>query len=232
MLIIGEVHTIQAPYLNKSNFILVLAHHVKVKIKRASEDSNQTTVNGDPEEHIFALVLGFNPSDVRNLIDLLRIFWENPTTKLGPKDVGLTTRLFLAAALKVYGFKEAEKSVRTAFGKLEAIYEKLDDPRPKADKFRSGQKIRAEEETEEDKLKRWKKEYDEQIESCTDLSSRLMQMDKALPGVRSRIHFVGLCAQGLLRDESHMHRYIEDELERLGKKRSKGKTCTNNLLEQ
>jgi len=45
-----------------------------------------------------------------------------------------------------------------------------------------------------------------------------MQMDEALPGVRSRVHFVSLCAQGLLREESHMHRYIEDHLERLDEK--------------
>jgi hypothetical protein len=176
---------------------------------------------GSPKEHIFAFILGFQPENVSNLVKLLRIFWEKPTTKLKPRHVGLTTRLFLAAALKVYGFREAEDSVRKAFGKLEAIYDELKGPKRESEEAESEQNVSAEGEkktmTEDEQMKKWKEEFDEQIKSCNKLSSQLMHMDKALPGVRSRVHFVGLCAQGLLREESHMHRYIEDELERLGK---------------
>jgi hypothetical protein len=39
-----------------------------------------------------------------------------------------------------------------------------------------------------------------------------MKMDKALPGVWSRIHYVGLCARGLLRDQSRIQEYIWDHL--------------------
>jgi hypothetical protein len=35
-------------------------------------------------------------------------------------------------------------------------------------------------------------------------------MNKALPRVRSRVHFVGLCAKCLLRDQSQIQEYIRE----------------------
>jgi hypothetical protein len=224
----------QAPYLNKSNFILVLVHHVKMtKILHGPDHIGEY---GKPDEHIFAFTLGLNAEDIGNTVKALRWYWE--TTVFNPKEVALTTRLFLAAALKVYGFRVAQKSVREAFGNLGRIYKELKDlkgkleneksEKAKAEKAKSEKAVTftAEGEkkalTEDQEMKRRKDKFDEQIDSCTSLSLRLMQMDEALPGVRSRVHFVSLCAQGLLRDESHMHKYIDDHLLRLEEISEKG----------
>lgn len=217
MLIIGEVHTMQAPYLNKSNFIPVLVHHVKMT--KILHSSGHIGEYDKPDEHIIAFTLGLNAVDIGNIVKVLRRYWE--TTVFNPKEVGLTTRLFLAAALKVYGFRVAQKSVREAFGNLGRIYKELKKLKGKLE-IENAEKAKAEKPkkvlTEDQEMKTWKDNFDKQIENCTSLSLRLMQMDEALPGVRSRVHFVSLCAQGLLREESHMHRYIEDHLERLDEK--------------
>jgi hypothetical protein len=172
VLIIGEIYTLQAPYLNKSNFFLVLVHHVK--ITKTRDGPSKIVEYGSPEEHIFAFILGFRPRDVSDLVDLLRIFWEKPITKPELRGVGLTTRLFLAAALKVYGFREAENSVRKAFGKFEAIYNELKSPKRESEKAVSEQNVPAEGEkktmTEDERIKKWKEEFDKQIKSCTKLS--------------------------------------------------------------
>jgi hypothetical protein len=233
VLIIGEVHTMQAPYLNKSNFILVLVHHVK--IPKILHGRDHTREYGKPDEHIFAFTLGLNAKDISNIVKALRWYWE--TTVFNPKEVALTARLFLAAALKVYGFRVAQKSVREAFGNLGGINKELKDLKGKLENEKS-EKAKAENAksekdkygeavafiaegekkalTEDQEMKSWKHKFDEQIDRCTSLSLRLMQMDETLPGVRSRVHFVSLCAQGLLRDESHIHKYFEDHLVRLG----------------
>jgi hypothetical protein len=204
----------QAPYLNKSNFILVLVHHVKISKIPVGQGGGY----GDSEEHIFAFVLGLPADEIGKLFKSLRCYWE--TTILKPREVGLTTRLFLAAVLKVYGFRVAQDSVLESFGTLEDIGEELqklkdtlkgevESNREKAELLTTEGKKKILTEDEEIKLK---EKFEKQMQNCTSLNLELMKMDKALPGVRSRVHYVGLCAQGLLRDQSRMQEYIRDYL--------------------
>jgi hypothetical protein len=204
----------QAPYLNKSNFILVLVHHVKISKAPVGQGGGY----GDPEEHIFAFVLGLPADEIGKLFKSLRCYWE--TTIAKPREVGLTTRLFLAAVLKVYGFRVAQDSVLESFGTLEDIGEELqklkdtlkgevESNREKAELLTTESKKKILTDEEEIKLK---EKFEKQMQNCTSLNLELMKMDKALPGVRSRVHYVGLCAQGLLRDQSRMQEYIRDYL--------------------
>ena len=234
VLTIVKVHTMQAPYLNESNFILALVHHIKMP--KAPLEQNQHGGYGDPEEHIFAFVLGLKAEDIGKLFSSLRLYWEDTNSDL--KEVGLTTRLFLTATLKVYGFREAQKSVREAFGKLEVIYEGLIDLKGElevdAESDKAGPltaEVKKAALTEDEEMRKWKDKYYRQMKKCTSLHLKLMQMDKVLPGVRSRAHFVGLCAQGLLRDESHMHQYIKDHLESLGEENSETVVARTQLIE-
>jgi hypothetical protein len=64
--------------------------------------------------------------------------------------------------------------------------------------------------TGEEEIKLKKRSFERQMEDCTSLNLKLMKMDKALPRVRSRVHFVGLCAKGLLRDQSQIQEYIRE----------------------
>jgi hypothetical protein len=204
------VHTMQVPYLNKSNVILVLVHHVKVPL---AADGGY----GDPVEHIFAFVLGLKACEIGQLFTSLRCYWE--TTILNPMEVGLTPRLFVAAVLKLYGFREAQKSILTAFGVLENVDNELEQSKMElekevelnAKKHLRSREIPNEMLTEEEE-KASKIKFERQMRKCTFLNSKLMGVDKALPGVRSRVHYVGLCAQGLLRDQSGIQAYIKDRL--------------------
>jgi hypothetical protein len=204
----------QVPYLNESNFILALVHHVKIPKVPLDQGGGY----GDPEEHIFAFVLGLKAGEIGKLFMSLRCYWE--TTILKPKEVGLTTRLFLAAVLKLYGFRAAQSSILDSFGKLEDVGEELkklkhtlkDEVESNEEKARllkrEGSKKML---TEEEEIK-LKEKFEQQMQNCTSLNLKLMKMDKALPGVRSRVHYVGLCAQGLLRDQSRIQEYIRDHL--------------------
>jgi len=215
----------QAPYLNKSNFILVLVHHVKIQKKPPGRYT-------DPEEHTFAFVLGLKAKNIGKLIKSLRSYWE--ATRPGSnEEVGLTTRLFLAAVLKIYGFREAQESVLKSFGKLEDVGKELKVLRQtlelevKSNKKRGeeAQLLTAEGKKEkfaEDEEKTSKGKFEEQMQHCTTLNLKLMKLDKALPGVRSRVHFVSLCAQGLLRDQSQIQEYIRDYFSALDDKKAKG----------
>jgi hypothetical protein len=62
----------------------------------------------------------------------------------------------------------------------------------------------------EGEIKLKKRSFERQMEDCTFLNLKLMKMDKALPGVRSRVHFVGLSAKGLLRDQSQIQEYVRE----------------------
>jgi hypothetical protein len=206
----------QAPYLNKFNFILVLVHHVKISKIPVSQGGGY----GDPEEHIFAFVLGLPADEIGKLFTSLRYYWETTIPK--PMEVGLTTRLFLAAVLKVYGFRVAQDSVLKSFGTLEDIGEELQKLK---DTLKGEVELNKNREkalllttdgkkkilTEEKEIKS-KEKFEKQMQNCTSLNLELMKMDKALPGVRSRVHYVGLCAQGLLRDQSRIQEYIRDYL--------------------
>jgi hypothetical protein len=67
-----------------------------------------------------------------------------------------------------------------------------------------------------------KEKFEKQMRQCTTLNLKLMKMDKVLPGVRSRVHFVSLCAQGLLRDQSQIQEYVRDYFAALEDKTGEG----------
>jgi hypothetical protein len=67
--------------------------------------------------------LGLPAGEIGKLFKSLRCYWETIIFK--PREVGLTTRLFLAAVLKLYGFRAAQDSVLKSFGTLEDIGEEL-----------------------------------------------------------------------------------------------------------
>jgi hypothetical protein len=73
----------QAPYLNESNFILVLVHHIKILKVSGGRYA-------DPEEHIFAFVLGLEAKNIITLIRSLRMYWEATNPGSNEED-GLTT---------------------------------------------------------------------------------------------------------------------------------------------
>lgn len=216
----------QPPYLNESNFILALVHHVKIP----------KTPNGNygaPEEHIFAFVLGLSVKDIGKLFISLRKYWEITSRK--NKEVGLTTRLFLAAVLNIYGFREAQSAILNSFGKLEDVGKQLRKMRKtlKGEVKSNKEKARNEEAgknvklTGEEEIKLKKKSFERQMEDCTSLNLKLMKMDKALPGVRSRVHFVGLCAKGLLRDQSQIQEYIREYFSPLEVENARDKVLDN-----
>jgi hypothetical protein len=160
------------------------------------------------------------------------MYWEatNPGSN---EEVGLTTRLFLTAVLKLYGFREAQDSVLKSFGKLEDVGKELKELRKtlksevesnkKEEKkaillTTEGKKKNLTEEEE----KKLKDKFEKQMRHCTTLNLKLMKMDKVLPGVRSRVHFVSLCAQGLLRDQSQIQEYVRDYFAALEDKTGEG----------
>lgn len=107
------IHTMQVPYLDKSNVIVTLVHHVTI--------SKEQNGFGESKEEIFAFVIGLEGIRIGmdKLLEGLRHYWENP---LGDhQEVGLTPRLFIATILKLYGFQEAQTSISSAYGDLQTV---------------------------------------------------------------------------------------------------------------
>ena len=221
----------QAPYLNESNFILALVHHVRIPLKSGGR-------YGEPKEHIFAFVLGLSTNEISELFNSLRCYWDStdientehawnsPNPKdvalINPKreEVGLTARLFLAAILRLYGFLVAQNSILKSFGKLKRIFEELrkigevvgEKTRSNEEQSPHSNLVNNAEQITEDDEATLKAKLKLQMTMLKTLNVQLMTMDSALPGVRSRVHYVSLCAQGLLREQSSIQNYIKDRL--------------------
>ncbi|PMD67501.1 uncharacterized protein K444DRAFT_623657 [Hyaloscypha bicolor E] len=197
-------HTMQVPYLNTPNVRMALVHHVDIP--------QAVTGFGKPEEKIFAFVLGLKGIDIgmEKLLDALKLYWEATDEQRAAKEVaaekvGLTPKLFIAAILKLYGFRAAKKSILvSAYDRLLSIDTNL----VAAEKLLFLDVTSKKPLTEREQ----RGKLAIQVKTCTKLNQTLMDINMSLPGVRSRVHYIGLCARGLVRDQSTMQAYIKDKL--------------------
>jgi hypothetical protein len=185
----------QVPYLDEKNCILTLVHHVS--ISRQNLVAQNPSLDGSKDEKIFAFVLGLGILEMKEF--LLRIFdyFQEETDEAGEssdRSAGVSPKLFISAILKLYGFNNTKKSIKSALEILSAIDDNLKDAEDKLPKRTSSRgKLEA------------------RIEKCNWLENELRELNQALTGVRSRLHYIGLCARGLQRENSTMEGYITDK---------------------
>lgn len=190
------VHTMQVPYLTSWNVILALVHHIHIPRQRSQNDIPHVE---NRDEKIFAFVLGLNKENIDGLWTMVKRYHEHEVVNT---NIGITPKMFVAAFLKLYGFLAAKEYIRGSLSDLSWVDEQLID----AERELSELEYPCNKEQQE-KLK-------ERIGRCNKLNQKLMEINKNLTGVRSRVHYIGLCARGLMREESTMERYIRDECSR------------------
>lgn len=116
---------------------------------------------------------------------------------------GITPRLFIAAVLKLYGFSEAKDIIKTSLKTL------IDT---------DNQLIITKKHFEQDNGSKdvgYKRTLMGWIRKCNNLNEKLMGLNQRLTGVRSRVHYIGLFARGLMREDSGMASYVRDEWPRV-----------------
>lgn len=189
------VHTMQVPYLTSWNVILALVHHIYIPRKRSDEDAPHVESRS---EKIFGFVLGLNKENIDRLWEMVKRYHEH---EIIDTNIGVTPKMFTAAFLKLYGFLAAKEYIRNSFATLSWVDETL---------------ITAERELSDKDLcdKERQKKLTDLIKTCNNLNQNLMEINQNLTGVRSRVHYIGLCARGLMREESAMVAYIRDECSR------------------
>jgi hypothetical protein len=111
---------------------------------------------------------------------------------------GLTPKLFIAGILKLYGFNYTKDSIKKALKLLKNI-----------DNTLSGATVGLKENNSSHG------DLESTIAKCKELTTDLRGLGPTLTGVRSRLHYIGLCARGLMREESAMENYIIDEWSRV-----------------
>lgn len=190
------VHTMQVPYLTSWNVILALVHHIHIPRRRSHKDTPHV---GKGDEKIFAFVLGLNKEHISGLWDMVKRYHEH---EIIDTDIGITPKMFIAAFLKLYGFLAAKQYMRDSLTHLSSVDEGLSD----AETALSAPEFQCPKEQQQ-KLR-------ERIRRCNELNQMLMKITKDLTGVESRLHYIGLCARGLMREESAMATYIREECSR------------------
>jgi hypothetical protein len=186
----------QVPYLTSWNVILALVHHIHIPRQRSHKDTPHV---GKGDEKIFAFVLGLNKEHISRLWDMVKRYHEHEIVNT---DIGITPKMFIAAFLKLYGFLAAKQYLLDSLSGLSSVDKGLSEAetRLSAPEFQCPKE-------QQQKLR-------ERIRVCNQLNQMLMKITKDLTGVESRVHYIGLCAHGLMREESTMATYIREECSR------------------
>jgi hypothetical protein len=209
----------QVPYLVDRNVILALVHHVHVP----EQGSGKIPKIKPGDERIFSFVLGLQQGDLEfdQLWNILDQYQESNDTG---DNVGITPKLFIAAVLKLYGFSEAKDAIKEG---VETLLHADDDLLDAEMEFedRKPEDMRDKQKAPDDTLLTAKKKSGDKkpknigekqkllnrIKTCNDLNRELMAVNKRLTGVRSRVHYIGLSARGLMHEDSSMKSYLNDE---------------------
>lgn len=190
----------QVPYLDEENVILAMVHHIHINDKTKAE------LLSEKDEKTFVCVLALNGDDIKVLLgQILVAYQENayleesyqenaknpagqPQTDPSSFYAGITPKIFIAAVLKFYGFKAAKRSIQSAFTSLARVDSILENA--------------------DWELLRSKSSTGELREKCDKLNKELQGLSQKLTGVRSRVHYIGLCARGMMREDSETKKYI------------------------
>jgi hypothetical protein len=190
------VHTLQVPYLEKDNLILALLHHVYIPSQNLERDTPQLEYG--TEERVFAFVLGLSTEEIEELLNKEKILANFMEEEKNDTRAGLTPKLFIAGILKLYGFNYTKDSIKKALKLLKNI-----------DNTLSGATAGLKENSSS------RGDLENTVKKCKELTKDLRGLDPTLTGVRSRLHYIGLCARGLMREDSAMENYIIDEWSRI-----------------
>lgn len=190
------VHTLQVPYLEEDNLILALLHHVYIPAQNLEHDTPQLEHGTD--ERVFAFVLGLSTEEIEELLNKEKIIANFMEEENNDTRAGLTPKLFIAGILKLYGFNYTKDSIKKALKLLKNI-----------DNTLSGATAGLKENNSSHG------DLENTIAKCKELTTDLRGLGPTLTGVRSRLHYIGLCARGLMREDSAMENYIIDEWSRI-----------------
>lgn len=232
------VHTMQVPYLDSQSVILAMVHHIRVKdrtnIERLENEDEKVFIcmlglglDGEkPKALLGEILVAYQENacledQFRNQSNDHSNDNENGKTNYK----GVTPKLFVAAVLKQYGFEAAKEQIRNGFKRLKTI----DDNLKKAGNLwladtttTSGLEetsadlngiTRPEDARPEDASGNQKMKLSPTIalrQKCVELNKELNVLLNELTGVRSRVHYIGLSARCLMREESEIERYITE----------------------